>query len=88
MLKIFPDGHTQNTVRRLNPEMPIPPGTAAIHGISDADVADCPTFLLIAEKLFRYIEDCMHLQWYNNDSRPELVRIWEKFRAEAHPASS
>ena len=64
VLKIFPDGHTQNTVRRLNPEMPIPPGATAIHGISDADVADCPTFLLIAEKLFRYIEDC-DLAGYN-----------------------
>ena len=64
VLKIFPDGHTQNTVRRLNPEMPIPPGATAIHGISDADVADGPTFLLIAEKLFRYIEDC-DLAGYN-----------------------
>ena len=26
----------------------------------------------------------VHLQWYDNDSRPELVRIWEKFRAEAN----
>lgn len=49
VLKIFPDGRSQNTVRRLNPEMPIPPGATAVHGITDADVADCPTFLLIAE---------------------------------------
>jgi len=26
----------------------------------------------------------VHLQWYDNDSRPELVRIWEDFRTEAH----
>lgn len=25
----------------------------------------------------------VHLQWYDNDSRPELVRMWEEFRAEA-----
>lgn len=25
----------------------------------------------------------VHLQWYDNDSRPELIRIWEKFRAQA-----
>lgn len=25
----------------------------------------------------------VHLQWYDNDSRPELVRIWEDFRKEA-----
>ncbi len=58
VLKIFPDGQTQNTVRRLNPEMPIPPGATAIHGISDDDVKDCPVFTLIAEKLFGYIADC------------------------------
>ena len=28
---------------RVNPECPIEPGAQAIHGISDADVADCPT---------------------------------------------
>ncbi len=64
VLKIFPDGQSQNTVRRLNPEMPIPPGATAVHGITDADVADCPTFLLIAEKLHRYLADC-DLAGYN-----------------------
>ena len=64
VLKVFPDGHTQNTVRRLNPEMPIPAGATAIHGITNADVADCPTFLLIADKLYRYLEDC-DLAGYN-----------------------
>ncbi len=64
VLKIYPDGHTQNTVRRLNPEMPIPAGATAIHGITDADVANCPTFLLIAEKLYNYLADC-DLAGYN-----------------------
>ncbi len=62
--KIYPDGQMQNTVLRLNPEMPVPPGATAIHGITDADVADCPTFGIIAEKLFRYLEDC-DLAGYN-----------------------
>jgi len=30
-------------VSRVNPQRPIEPGAFAIHGISDADVADCPT---------------------------------------------
>ena len=64
VLKVFPDGRTQNTVRRLNPEMPIPAGATAIHGITNADVADCPTFLVIADKLYRYLEDC-DLAGYN-----------------------
>lgn len=26
----------------------------------------------------------VHLQWYDNDSKPELFRIWEKFQQEAN----
>ena len=35
-------------VRRINPGIPIPPEATAIHGITDADVAECPTFRQIA----------------------------------------
>lgn len=64
VLKIMPDGSSRSTVRRLNPEMPIPAGATAVHGITDADVADAPTFGDIAEKLFNYLSDC-DLAGYN-----------------------
>jgi DNA polymerase-3 subunit epsilon len=32
----------------LNPQIPIPPAATKIHGISDADVATCPTFAQLA----------------------------------------
>ena len=64
VMKIMPDGTGRTTVRRLNPGMPIPPGATAIHGITDADVADCPHFGDIAEKLFHYLDDC-DLAGYN-----------------------
>ena len=64
VLKIMPDGESRSTVRRLNPQMPIPPGATAIHGITDADVAACPTFADIADKLHSYIEGC-DLAGYN-----------------------
>ena len=64
VLKIMPDGESRSTVRRLNPEMPIPAGASAVHGIYDADVADCPTFADIAEKLYNYLEGC-DLAGYN-----------------------
>ncbi|MBR7104630.1 MAG: 3'-5' exonuclease [Lentisphaeria bacterium] len=64
VIKIYPDGRKQETVRRLNPGIPIPAGATAIHGISDADVADAPSFADIAEKLFNYLADC-DLAGYN-----------------------
>ncbi|MBQ7206891.1 MAG: 3'-5' exonuclease [Lentisphaeria bacterium] len=64
VVKLWPDGHQQTTVRRLNPGIPIPAGATAIHGISDADVADAPSFADIAEKLFNYLSDC-DLAGYN-----------------------
>ena len=64
VMKIMPDGSSRTTVRRLNPGMPIPPGATAIHGISDADVADCPFFEDIADKLLSYLDGC-DLAGYN-----------------------
>ncbi len=64
VLKIFPDGSSQSAVRRLNPGIPIPPSATAIHGIADADVADCPSFETIAANLARYL-DCCDLGGYN-----------------------
>lgn len=37
--------------RRLNPGEPISEGARQIHGISDADVADCPSFAAVAGEL-------------------------------------
>ena len=44
--------------RRINPTIPIPPEAQAIHGISDEDVKDCPTFRQIAKSLARLMEGC------------------------------
>lgn len=38
-------------MQRVNPEMPIPPGATAVHGITDADVRDMPTLGEIAERI-------------------------------------
>lgn len=40
---------------KLNPGMPIPPGSTAIHGISDEDVKDSPAFKDIAHTLHQFI---------------------------------
>ncbi len=64
VLKHFPDGRDESTVRRINPGVPIPPEASAIHGITDADVAECPLFGDIAGNLLRYLDDC-DLAGYN-----------------------
>jgi DNA polymerase-3 subunit epsilon len=42
VLKILPDGTNTLGTRRITPGIPIPPGTTAVHGITDADVAEMP----------------------------------------------
>lgn len=49
---------------RVNPEMPIPPSATAVHGITDKDVADAPTFKEIAHRIKSFIEGC-DLAGYN-----------------------
>ena len=64
VIKVMPDGSREDVVRRINPCMPIPAGASAVHGIYDADVADCPTFDVVAHNLYKYLEGC-DLAGYN-----------------------
>ena len=51
MIKVMPDGEEIVKTRRLNPGMHIPEEATAIHGITDDDVKDEPTFAQIAANL-------------------------------------
>jgi DNA polymerase III subunit epsilon len=55
LLKITKDGKQDIMTQLINPEMPIPAETTAIHGISDADVSDKPTFRQLAKKILEFI---------------------------------
>jgi DNA polymerase III subunit epsilon len=55
ILKIMPDGSRQVKTKRVNPEMPIPPSSTAIHGIADYDVAFAPTFKELAHEFAQFI---------------------------------
>ena len=50
-LKVYPNGNEESKTLRINPEMPIPAESSAVHGIYDADVADCPTFKEVAKSI-------------------------------------
>jgi DNA polymerase-3 subunit epsilon len=58
VLKISPNGKEEWMTVRVNPEMPIPPKTTAIHGISDEDVADSPSFREVGKSLASFLEGC------------------------------
>ncbi|MDR3250321.1 MAG: 3'-5' exonuclease [Tannerella sp.] len=58
LLKIMPDGTEDSKTRRINPQMHIPEQATAIHGITDDDVKDCPTFKMISKSLVQCIEGC------------------------------
>ncbi|WP_242205630.1 3'-5' exonuclease [Aestuariivivens insulae] len=57
VLKVHPNGKEESHRWLVNPEMPIPSEVTAIHGISDADVADKPTFKEIAKEVHNLIKD-------------------------------
>lgn len=55
-LKVYPNGNEESKTMRINPGMHIPEASSAIHGIYDADVADCPTFKEVAKDIARDLE--------------------------------
>lgn len=76
-LKVHPNGKEEIKSRRINPEMPIPPQATAIHGITDEDVKDCPTFKQIAKSLADQLEGC-DLAGFNS-SRFDVPMLSEEF---------
>ena len=58
ILKIHPDGTEEKYLKKVNPEMVIPNEVIAIHGITNEDVANCPTFSDIAEEVNDFIKEC------------------------------
>jgi DNA polymerase-3 subunit epsilon len=61
---IFPDGRVSTWSSLVNPAQPIPASATAIHGISDAMVADAPTFAELARSVGSLLSGC-DLTGYN-----------------------
>jgi DNA polymerase-3 subunit epsilon len=77
MVKIGVDGEKQVKTRRINPEMPIPAEATAVHGITDEDVRNEPTFKQIAKSLAQFIEGCDFGGF--NSNRFDLPMLVEEF---------
>jgi DNA polymerase-3 subunit epsilon len=57
VLKVFPDGKEESNTWLVNPEMKIPKEVIAIHGITDDDVKDKPTFKELAKEIYNLLKD-------------------------------
>ena len=57
ILKVQSDGSKRRFSQRVNPEIKIPKEATAIHGITDADVADAPIFKKVAREVEKFLRE-------------------------------
>ena len=72
-----PNGCERAETMRFNPGMHIPKESSDVHGITDEDVKDCPTFAEKAPELARVFEGC-DLAGYNSN-RFDVPMLAEEF---------
>lgn len=77
LIKVYPNGTEEVKSRRLNPERHIPAEATAVHGITDADVKDAPTFKQVAKDLARIFEGCDVAGF--NSNRFDIPLLEEEF---------
>ena len=77
IIKVMPDGSEIERTLRVNPGMPIPAEATAIHHITDADVADAPTFSMIAAELMELFADADIAGF--NSNRFDVPLLTEEF---------
>lgn len=80
IFKVHPDNNTESKTLKVNPGIPIPEETTAIHGITDADVSNSPLFKDIAQDLYDFIKDC-DLAGFNSNKFDIPMLIEEFLRA-------
>jgi len=80
-LKIHPNGLEEQKTIRVNPEMPIPAKSSAIHHIKDEDVADCPKFKDIARQIAADFQGC-DIAGYNSNKFDIPMLVEEMLRCD------
>lgn len=76
-LKIQPDGRESVKTQLVNPTIPIDPRAIAIHGITDEDVKDKPTFSALAKNLANEFEGCDFAGY--NSNKFDIPLLAEEF---------
>jgi len=84
ILKVLPNGNKESKTWLVNPEMPIPAQTTAVHGITDEKVANEPTFKDLSQEISKMIAGC-DLAGYNSNKfdipllAEEMLRVGVDF---------
>ncbi len=58
IVKLMPDGERVRKEFLINPTIPIPQQATDVHGISNEDVKDKPTFADVANEIKQFIDSC------------------------------
>jgi DNA polymerase-3 subunit epsilon len=66
IFKVYPNGNKESKTWLVNPTIPIPAETTALHGITDEKVANEPTFATLAPAVYNMIKDS-DLAGFNSD---------------------
>ncbi|SHE95888.1 DNA polymerase-3 subunit epsilon [Mariniphaga anaerophila] len=77
LLKVQLDGSEEEVLQRINPEIPISEEATRVHGITNEDVANEPTFKEVAKRLAKFIEGC-DLGGFNSN-RFDIPLLAEEF---------
>ena len=77
ILKVFPNGNKESKTWLVNPTIPIPAETTAIHGITDEKVANEPTFEQLAPEIAELLHNC-DLGGFNSN-RFDIPLLAEEF---------
>ena len=81
-LKVHPNGNEESKKLRINPGMPIPAESTAVHHITDEDVKDSPTFKQVAQSIANDFRGC-DIAGYNSNNFDVPFLAEEFLRADA-----
>jgi len=81
IVKIHINGEKEVRTKLINPTIPISKESTAVHGITDEDVKDQPTFKQIGKDLAKFIEGC-DLAGYNSNKFDVPMLAEEFLRAD------